>query len=259
MLRLSRCHALLVIVHSMLLGLSDAFHTNNLPQFDSRTVAPSPYVKQEDSVMHSTTTSLQATSKVQAGTQTPEERARRKELLNRKGPFFELDRSSGQVEFGSTAKLVTTLLAEEEEANPESIATWLSDGRGLALSIWDEDLLTELGDSVYRLQTMNLPELLSQLFDNQPVLTLLRNQPVLTLFVIIGLGYLIGNIRIGSFSFGPVAGVLFVGLFLGHFGFLMSPGAQAVGFALFIFSVGYQAGPRFFDVLMTDDDLVFAE
>jgi putative transport protein len=28
--------------------------------------------------------------------------------------------------------------------------------------------------------------------------------------------------------------------------------AQAVGFALFIFSVGYQAGPRFFDVLRTD-------
>ncbi|RLB74108.1 MAG: hypothetical protein DRH03_02125 [Deltaproteobacteria bacterium] len=32
----------------------------------------------------------------------------------------------------------------------------------------------------------------------------------------------------------------------------MSPGAQSVGFALFIFSVGYQAGPRFFDVLMED-------
>ena len=27
---------------------------------------------------------------------------------------------------------------------------------------------------------------------------------------------------------------------------------QSVGFALFIFSVGYQAGPRFFDVLRTD-------
>lgn len=83
-------------------------------------------------------------------------------------------------------------------------------------------------------------------------LTLLRAQPVLTLFLIIGMGYLIGAIRIGSFSLGPVAGVLFAGLFLGHFDFRMSPGAQAVGFALFIFSVGYQAGPRFFDVLRTD-------
>jgi len=80
----------------------------------------------------------------------------------------------------------------------------------------------------------------------------LRAQPVLTLFLILGIGYLIGNIRIGSFSLGPVAGVLFAGLFLGHFDFRMSAGAQAVGFALFIFSVGYQAGPRFFDVLRTD-------
>jgi putative transport protein len=80
----------------------------------------------------------------------------------------------------------------------------------------------------------------------------LHAQPVLTLFLILGMGYLIGNMRIGSFSLGPVAGVLFAGLFLGHFDFRMSPGAQAVGFALFIFSVGYQAGPRFFDVLRAD-------
>jgi putative transport protein len=84
------------------------------------------------------------------------------------------------------------------------------------------------------------------------LLETLRVQPVLTLFLILGMGYLIGNIRIGSFSLGPVAGVLFAGLFLGHFDFRMSPGAQAVGFALFIFSVGYQAGPRFFDVLRAD-------
>ena len=84
------------------------------------------------------------------------------------------------------------------------------------------------------------------------IIDILRVQPVLTLFLIIGMGYLIGAIRIGSFSLGPVAGVLFAGLFLGHFDFRMAPGAQSVGFALFIFSVGYQAGPRFFDVLRTD-------
>jgi putative transport protein len=83
-------------------------------------------------------------------------------------------------------------------------------------------------------------------------LEILRAQPVLTLFLILGMGYLVGGIRLGSFSLGPVAGVLFAGLFLGHFDFRMSAGAQAVGFALFIFSVGYQAGPRFFDVLRTD-------
>ena len=84
------------------------------------------------------------------------------------------------------------------------------------------------------------------------IIELLRAQPVLTMFLIIGMGHLIGAIRIGSFSLGPFAGVLFAGLFLGHFGFRMDAGAQSVVFALFIFSVGYQAGPRFFDVLRTD-------
>lgn len=88
--------------------------------------------------------------------------------------------------------------------------------------------------------------------------TLLHAQPVLTLFLILGMGYLIGGIRIGSFSLGPVAGVLFAGIFLGHFDFRMDAGAQAVGFALFIFSVGYQAGPRFFDVLRQDGLRYFA-
>jgi len=84
------------------------------------------------------------------------------------------------------------------------------------------------------------------------ILEVLRVQPVMTLFLILGVGYLIGSIRIGSFSLGPVAGVLFAGLFLGHFDFRMNAGVQSVGFALFIFSVGYQAGPRFFDVLRKD-------
>ena len=93
---------------------------------------------------------------------------------------------------------------------------------------------------------------MEELFVFTKIIELLRSQPVLTLFLILGMGYLIGAVRIGSFSLGPVAGVLFAGLFLGHFDFRMAPGAQAVGFALFIFSVGYQAGPRFFDVLRTD-------
>jgi putative transport protein len=48
------------------------------------------------------------------------------------------------------------------------------------------------------------------------ILSTLQKQPVLTLFLIIGMGYLIGNLRLGSFSLGPVAGVLFVGLFFGQ-------------------------------------------
>lgn len=60
------------------------------------------------------------------------------------------------------------------------------------------------------------------------LITTLHTQPVLTLFLILGIAYLIGNIRIGSFSLGPLAGVLFAWLFLGYFDFRMSADAQAV-------------------------------
>jgi putative transport protein len=80
----------------------------------------------------------------------------------------------------------------------------------------------------------------------------LQDNAVLLLFVLIGTGYLIGNIRVAGFSLGAVAGVLFAGLFFGQFELTISPGAQALGFALFIFSVGYQAGPRFFSAIKAD-------
>jgi len=88
--------------------------------------------------------------------------SRRKELLSRNGPFFKLNRFKGSVEFGSSAKLVTVLNKtgsnndQNKQENLEQIAEWLSDGRGLALSIWDESLMTELKDNLYRLQTMKL-------------------------------------------------------------------------------------------------------
>jgi putative transport protein len=87
---------------------------------------------------------------------------------------------------------------------------------------------------------------------------LLKEHPVGLLFLVVGLGYLVGRIRIGGFDFGPVSGVLFVGLVFGHYGYDMSPTVQTMGFVLFIFSVGLQAGPQFFSVLRTDGLRYFA-
>lgn len=77
----------------------------------------------------------------------------------------------------------------------------------------------------------------------------LRGQPVIVLFLLLGLGQIVGRMRLGEFALGPIAGTLIVGLLFSGFGFRISSGAQAVGFALYIFAVGYQAGPRFFGVL----------
>jgi putative transport protein len=84
------------------------------------------------------------------------------------------------------------------------------------------------------------------------VLQFLHEQSAFTLFLLLAGGFFFGNISIFGFRPGSVAGVLFVSLFFGYFGFSITPGAQSVGFALFIFSVGYQAGPQFIDVLRTD-------
>jgi putative transport protein len=72
------------------------------------------------------------------------------------------------------------------------------------------------------------------------------------LFLVIGIGYLIGNIKIGNISVGNTTGVLLAGMLFGHFGFPDISGAASFGFALFIFSVGLQAGPRFFSAFLQD-------
>ena len=81
---------------------------------------------------------------------------------------------------------------------------------------------------------------------------LFKQSPELVIFVAIGLGYLIGKVNIRGFELGPTGGVLLVGLLFGHFGFDGHPLLGTIGFILFIYSVGFQAGPRFFNVLLED-------
>jgi putative transport protein len=80
----------------------------------------------------------------------------------------------------------------------------------------------------------------------------LNANATLLFFSILALGYFVGKLGFGEFRLGAVAGVLFVGLFFGHFGFEMGPAAQTFGFSIFIFAVGYEAGPQFFEVMRTD-------
>ena len=90
------------------------------------------------------------------------------------------------------------------------------------------------------------------------VVEFLRGQTVIVLFLLLGLGHLLGRVKVAGFALGPIAGTLLIAIVLGNFGFRISPGAQAVGFALFIFSVGYQAGPRFIEVLKAQGLKYFA-
>jgi hypothetical protein len=85
----------------------------------------------------------------------PTSEDRRRELLSRKGPHFQLDRSTGRIEFGATANLLTSLVKDPQ---PSMIRDWLGDTVGLAQSIWDPDLISQIDTerSIFRLQIMTL-------------------------------------------------------------------------------------------------------
>ena len=81
---------------------------------------------------------------------------------------------------------------------------------------------------------------------------LLRDNTVCLLFVVLGIVYLVGKPSVRGLELGPAAGVLFAGLMFGHYGYELPTEAQTFGFVVFIFSVGFQAGPSFFSVLRRD-------
>lgn len=73
-----------------------------------------------------------------------------------------------------------------------------------------------------------------------------REYPTLALFLTIGLGFLLGKIKIGNFSLGSVTAVLLVGVIVGQLRIPMSGPVKMVFFMMFLFSVGYSVGPDFF-------------
>ena len=82
------------------------------------------------------------------------------------------------------------------------------------------------------------------------IVSTLAQNPILTLFIVIGLGYVLGEARLFGFRFG-VAGVLFVGLAVGSLGPSISvPEAiPTLGLIIFIYTIGIQSGPEFFKSL----------
>ncbi|MFN3248750.1 aspartate:alanine exchanger family transporter [Roseibium album] len=82
--------------------------------------------------------------------------------------------------------------------------------------------------------------------------SIFHQDSVLVIFTIIAIGYLIGNIRIARFEIGVTGGVLLCALLFGHYGYTIDPIVQSIGFTLFIYSVGWQAGPQILNVLRQD-------
>lgn len=80
----------------------------------------------------------------------------------------------------------------------------------------------------------------------------LRNNPALAIFLTIGVGFFIGQLKYKSFSLGTVTSVLLVGVVVGQLDIPIPGPVKDVFFLLFLFSIGYSVGPQFFAALKGD-------
>ena len=87
---------------------------------------------------------------------------------------------------------------------------------------------------------------------NIDVANLLFENDILLLFVVLSLGLLIAKVRLGSFQLGSSIGVIVAAIFIGNLGYSFSAEALDIGFMLFIFCVGIEAGPNFFGIFLRD-------
>lgn len=79
--------------------------------------------------------------------------------------------------------------------------------------------------------------------------SILNHVPEVAIFLSLAIGYAIGAIKFGSFQLGGVGGSLLVAVVVSQIGISVDAGVKSIMFALFIYAVGYESGPQFFNSL----------
>jgi aspartate-alanine antiporter len=76
---------------------------------------------------------------------------------------------------------------------------------------------------------------------------IVTSAPEIFLLLAIGIGTILGRIRIRGFAIGATACTLIVAVVLGQLGtFVIPPILKSILFGLFVFTIGYRSGPEFF-------------
>lgn len=78
------------------------------------------------------------------------------------------------------------------------------------------------------------------------IIEICRNNPAIPLFLTIGVGFYIGQLKFKGFSLGTVTSVLLVGVLVGQMDIQIPGPIKNVFFLLFLFAIGYSVGPQFF-------------
>ena len=85
----------------------------------------------------------------------------------------------------------------------------------------------------------------------QWVVDTLRENPEIAVFLTLAIGFWLGGFRAAK-TLGTVTITLVVGLVAGQMGIHVAPVLQNMAFLMFLFAVGYSAGPQFFPALKHD-------
>lgn len=75
--------------------------------------------------------------------------------------------------------------------------------------------------------------------------------PYFAIFLIIIIGFLIGDIKVRGIGL-DVSAILFVAMAFGYFGLKIPTDLKNIGLILFIFTIGFQSGPSFFETFKKD-------
>ena len=84
------------------------------------------------------------------------------------------------------------------------------------------------------------------------VIELLQNSDSMLIFAVLALGLLVARLKLFGIPLGSTAGILLVALLFGYWGFDLTLASESLGFMLFIFCVGIEAGPNFFSTFVQD-------
>ncbi|MDE7473236.1 MAG: aspartate-alanine antiporter [Muribaculaceae bacterium] len=79
-----------------------------------------------------------------------------------------------------------------------------------------------------------------------------RDNPSIPLFLTLGVGFWVGQLKYKTFSLGTVTSVLLVGVLVGQMNIPIPGPIKNVFFLLFLFAIGYSVGPQFFKSLKGD-------
>lgn len=78
------------------------------------------------------------------------------------------------------------------------------------------------------------------------IVSIIRENPVIPIFLTLGLGFWVGHLKYKSFTLGPVAATLIIGVIIGQIGITIPSIVKSLFFMLFLFTIGYSVGPQFF-------------